>query len=399
MSREINLLDILERLVKHRWLIVKIVLIVTIISLGLSLIWPKSYKSTVRFFPPPRERGSLGGVFGNFFQPVVTTSQLNSEALLVILYSRSLKEHVIQKFNLSELYGTDIQEVLLKKVEAHMQINELREGGFGFNPITAIEFSYIDKDPVRTEKITDYIVTKLDSIVKGLNKERAESTVQHIEARYRKNLNDLREAEKKLKEFQEKNGIFEIETQTKSLIEKLAELKAELIQLDIKINILKQTTSSENIQLKQLREQRNATHAQYTELVSKQEKLNKNEVFHPLSEMPELAVQYARLYREVTVQNKIYETIYPQYEQAKLQASMQSQGIQILDPARLPTYKFKPKRLYIVLAGFIFAVFLSFVLILFKELWENEKIKDSQNYHKLLNMKNTLIRDFKIWQK
>ena len=148
-----------------------------------------------------------------------------------------------------------------------------------------------------------------------------------------------------------------------------------------------------------LREQRNATDAQYTELIEKQEKLKKKDVFHPLSEMPDLGFKYASLFREVTVQNKIYETLLPQYEQSKLQASMQSQGIQILDPARLPTYKYRPKRLYIVLAGFLFAVFLSFVLILIKELIRNEKAKNSQNYESLVTMKNTLIKDIMFWKK
>ena len=115
--------------------------------------------------------------------------------------------------------------------------------------------------------------------------------------------------------------------------------------------------------------------------------------------MPDLGFKYASLFREVTVQNKIYETLLPQYEQSKLQASMQSQGIQILDPARLPTYKYRPKRLYIVLAGFLFAVFLSFVLILIKELIRNEKAKNSQNYESLVTMKNTLIKDIMFWKK
>lgn len=399
MKSEVSLFDIIFKLFKHRWFIFKTVLIITVLSLIISLIIPKTYKSTVRFFPPPREGGGMGGLFSNFLQPMVSTSELKSEAILVVLQSRSLKESVIRKFKLDQVYGTDIMELLLKKLDANLEINDIREGGFGFNPLLAVELSYLDKNPIRVKAVTQYYVSKMDSIIKKLNQERALSTSRIIEKRYRQNIRDLQKAENALKEFQEKYGIFEIETQTKSIIEKLAELKTQIIQIEIQIDVLKKMTSRDNTQLQKLRVQKASLEKKYSELVNASDTRPKDQVFQPLSKMPELAAKYSRLYREVLVQNKIYEYVYPQYEQAKLQASTQSHGIQILDMAELPTYKEKPKRLFIVLSGFLFSLFLSFTILFIKEVIESEKSKNSQNFQKLVFIKDTLKKEIIFWEK
>ncbi len=123
-----------------------------------------------------------------------------------------------------------------------------------------------------------------------------------------------------------------------------------------------------------------------------------NELFQPLEKMPELALQYAKLYREVTVQNKIYEFIYPQYEQMRLQVEMQSQGIQILDTAKVPTYKYKPKRIFIVIAGLAFSIFFALLVVFIKDFYENEKRRNSQNYQYLHKILQSLRKDFTFWK-
>ena len=392
-KHEANLFAILLKIVENRWLIIKTIFVITCLSLIVSLIWPKSYKSTVRFFPPPRQGGGISGLLGGLFQPTITTQEMNPEAILVILRSRSLMESVIRKFNFAEVYGNDKIEILLRKLESHIRINEIREGGFGFNPLIAVEFSFIDEDPERAEAVTEYYIHKLDSILKNLNKERAISTFEIIAKRYQQNLAALQQAELAFKSFQEQYGIFEIETQTQELIKQVAELKAQLIQTEIQLEILERTVSKDNSQYLQLFAQKNAIENKYNELIKKVEG-HQNEFFQPLERMPKLAMEYARLFREVTVQNKIYEFVYPQYEQARLQIEMQSQGIQILDPAKRPTYKYKPKRIFIVLAGLTFSIFLSLFFVFIKEFYQGERQKNSVNYQYMRKIIEYLKSDF-----
>ena len=69
----------------------------------------------------------------------------------------------------------------------------------------------------------------------------------------------------------------------------------------------------------------------------------------PFNEIPELSVEYIRLYRNVTLQEKILEFILPQYEQAKIQEAKDTPSIQILDKANYPIKKHRPKRALIVI--------------------------------------------------
>ncbi len=392
-QKDVNLLAVLLKLVENRWLIIKIVLSITLLSLIISLVWPKSYKSTVRFFPPPRQGAGFPGFLGGLFQPTVTTQEINPEAILVILRSRSLMERVIRKFNFAEIYGNDKMEILLKQLASNIEIHEIREGGFGFNPLIAVEFSFIDENPERAEAVTEYYIHQLDSILKQLNKERAYYTYKIIEKRYRENVKELQNAELNFKNFQQRFGVFQIETQMEELIKQVAELKAQLVQTEIQLEILKNTVSRDNPQYLQLINQRNAIKKQYAEMLREVEG-TENEFFQPLEKMPELALQYAKLFREVTVQNKIYEFVYPQYEQMRLQVEMQSQGIQILDPAKVPTYKYKPKRIYIVLAGLTFGIFFALFVVFVKDFYESEKRKNSQNYQYLSRISASLRKDW-----
>ncbi|MEX2411680.1 MAG: GNVR domain-containing protein, partial [Candidatus Paceibacterota bacterium] len=97
-----------------------------------------------------------------------------------------------------------------------------------------------------------------------------------------------------------------------------------------------------------------------------------------------LLLRYSRLYREVEIQNTIYELLIPQLEQQKLFLANKSSGIRVIDPADLPTYKHSPKRAFIVLGGFFFAIFLSLFVVFIRELREDENSEYSQKMDKLL---------------
>jgi uncharacterized protein involved in exopolysaccharide biosynthesis len=400
MSNSVNLLDVLVNIVNHRKFLLKFILVVTAISIFISFLWPKSYKSTIRLLPPPAESSGLTGLLGSFFQPQISSAQIKPETILIILRSRTLKESVIKKFNFEKVYGSNILEELLKELEGHIEILEHREGGFGFNPLIAIDFSFIDRKPERAEKVTEYYVSKLDSMSKKILNERAIHTFSTIEIRYLQNLSEMNKAEEEFKSFQEKYGIFEIESQTKAVIEKLADLKTQLIKIEIQLDVLNKTISSDNTQIKQLKLEKQATQKKYDELIQISQSKQDDKVFQPLEKMPELIIAYTRLYREITVQNKIYEFIYPQYEQAKLYAEAEAQGVQIVDPARLPTYKYKPKKLYIILSGFVFSLLLGLFIIFYREMIESHRKLNSPTYKKITFIKDAIKTDLKFfWKK
>lgn len=83
-------------------------------------------------------------------------------------------------------------------------------------------------------------------------------------------------------------------------------------------------------------------------------------------------LEYQKLYREATIKQEIYNNLTKQIEQAKIQQTMESMDIQIVDPANLPDEEKPsfPKKKIFAIAGFIIGVIVSLIysMMLYKRL-------------------------------
>ncbi|MBQ5845825.1 MAG: chain-length determining protein, partial [Selenomonadaceae bacterium] len=81
-------------------------------------------------------------------------------------------------------------------------------------------------------------------------------------------------------------------------------------------------------------------------------------------------LEYQKLYREAQVKEEVYEMLTKQIEQAKIQQTMESMDIQVVDPANLPDEDKPsgPKKKLITLAGMVLGcmVSLGYSLVLYK---------------------------------
>jgi tyrosine-protein kinase Etk/Wzc len=391
---EVNILDAILVLARGKWVIVSLVLTLTIISLVVSFLWPVTYKSTAKFLPPVEQRsigGGLGGLVGSVMQLSFGSEQIKSEAMLIVLTSRSLKEEMIRKFNLAEVYGTEVMEHTLKALDSNTQIREIREGGFGFSSIVAVELSVTDKDPHRAFEMTTFYLEKLDSTVIEINRINALESFDVIENRYLANLSEMELAENKLRDFQTQYGIIEVEEQAKALIENLGELKSQSIELEIQIAVLRQSVDPSNPELRQLERAKNEVDQIYDRYLRRTEaEAVTSDMFHPLFDLPDLGIRYMRLYRDVIVQNKVYENMYPQYIHQKMILEDKRRSIQIIEEANIPTYKESPKRAFIVIAGFLFGLILSLIIVFWRHMMEKGKEENSETYYKVNQIREAL---------
>ena len=81
---------------------------------------------------------------------------------------------------------------------------------------------------------------------------------------------------------------------------------------------------------------------------------------------------YQKLYREATIKQEIYNNLTKQIEQAKIQQTMESMDIQIVDPANLPDEEKPsfPKKKIFAVAGLILGLIVSLIysMVLYKRL-------------------------------
>lgn len=97
----------------------------------------------------------------------------------------------------------------------------------------------------------------------------------------------------------------------------------------------------------------NASEAAVRELMGKNE--------GELAQLSEATLQYVKLQRDSTIKNEVYLNLVKQVEQAKINQTMESMDIQVVDPADLPRIDKPsgPKKKQITAIGFVIGVLIS----------------------------------------
>ncbi|MBE6098967.1 MAG: chain-length determining protein [Anaerovibrio sp.] len=80
-----------------------------------------------------------------------------------------------------------------------------------------------------------------------------------------------------------------------------------------------------------------------------------------MKQLSEGTLQYIKLKRDAEIKNEVYVALVKQSEQSRIQATMESMDIQIIDEANLPAKKSAPKRTLITLGGMAAGILISLI--------------------------------------
>jgi uncharacterized protein involved in exopolysaccharide biosynthesis len=236
-----------------------------------------------------------------------------------------------------------------------------------------------------------FFIEELDRVNKSLKTERARNTRIFLENRYRQNITDLQHVEEEFKAFQQRNGVIALPEQTTVLVSAMAELRAQIIAKEIEANILQSNLGDSHAEIVRVRSELRELRNKYAEFISKKQSRSAHlpladDLFLAFSELPNVGLQYARLLREVLLQEKIQEFLLPQYEEAKIQEAKDTPTVQTLDPANKPIAKSKPRRISMVIIAGFSSILLSIFVLLLHENILILKETDRQKYERIIEM-------------
>ncbi len=368
---EINILDYLRILIKWKKLIISNVVIVTIFAAIISLLMPKTYLSTAVLMPPVSQSGiSMLGALSNlpFGGLGIGGEAPESQTFLAILKSRTVMEIVVNTLNLIEIYEADDIEEAVKNLREVVSFEIEDEGTIRIS--ASARTSWLsdeeEENTVRhlASNIANYFVSELDRVNKELKTEQAKFQRLFIEKRYKDNIEDLKKAEDKYKDFQEKNKMIALVEQTKVAIEAAATIKAQILANEVRLGVMSGTLSSSHPEIERIRREIEELQQQLKEMDYgvKVGQSNDNKLFPVFSEVPDLGIQVARLQREVEIQNTLFTFLTQQYEEAKIQEAKNTPTVQVLDKAVRPEEKFKPMRALIVITSSLITLMFSIFL-------------------------------------
>jgi capsule polysaccharide export protein KpsE/RkpR len=359
----------------HLWLqrrqIVRWVALGFVLSAVVAWRYPK-YESTTQIMPPDSGGSGLAslvpalskspglvGMAGDLMGMKSTTA-----VFARVLESRTVQDHLIERFDLRKKYGMSYWEDARRKLTSRTAIAEDKKSG-------VIAISVRDKDGVLAMELANAYVDELGSVMAKVSTSAARRERIFIEQRLADENNTLQDAERQFSQFASTNMALDVPEQTKVTVEAAARLQGELIASRAQLEGLKQTYTPENIRVK-------SAQAHVNELERELAKMNSGHApgvqdptspYPSVKNLPLLGVKWADLYRNTKIRETVVELLTQQYEMARIQEAKEIPSVKVLDPASTPERK-SPSWLLVIFAGTFLGTLLSCMGYFLKNWWD-----------------------------
>ncbi len=385
----------------RRLLIVNMLLAAAITLAVMLIFFPNWFMATTSIMPPEKDTGSFslgGGMFPSNLGALLGGSGLAlpglatpSDLYASILRSRAVGLAVIEKHNLREVFNTDLETKTLGELYARTAVNVHADG--------IISLSYEDTDPERAALIANSFIEELNRLNTENLVSKARATREFIERRLEESVADLKLAEEEYEAFQKKHKAFSLEEQVRAAINTIATLKGELVLAEIELGVMKKSLSPDNTTYKNQLFKIEQIRKQIKELESGETATGDSTWLGiSMAGAPELGLEFVRLTRELKIQETIFELLKQQYEHAKIQEMRDTPTVQVLDSARVPELKSRPKRVFTAILGGILSFGLTLFFVLAYEFTQREKQKSSEIYRRISELTGMLNEDV-FWLK
>jgi capsule polysaccharide export protein KpsE/RkpR len=370
------------------------------ISLALALViaftLPKRYESSARIMPPGNSMGgaallaalaghaggslgSLGALAGGFLG-----GGGNTALFIDLLRSGSVTGHLIDRFDLQHVYHKRYRIDTAKYLAHHTTIVDDKKSG-------VITLTVTDSDPVRARNIAQGYLDELNQLVNRTNTSSAHQERMFIEKRLHGVQEDLQTAQQRMSEFSSTHSTVDIKEQTRAMVDAASRLQAQLIIEQSGLDSLRQTYGDGNVRVRSAQARIGVLQAEIVKMSGSSKALpvddnsagandtasnHSDELYPPLRQLPRLAVPYANLYREVRVQETVYELLTQQYEMARIQEAKDVPVVSVIDSPGVPEKKSFPPRLLLALLLTAISASVASVLILIQDRWLQVPVND-----------------------
>lgn len=385
-----NLIDYFEVIMKYRRFIARNVVLVTAIAIIISFLLTPKFTAVATILPPSPEQEALFTLrMGNIpaglsglasMGSLIPGMSTPSDLFAAIMQSVRIREVIINKYALRQKFKA---KTLTDALDALDRITEIK-----ISPEGLVSVSVTYKNKQLATDIANSYIEELDKF----NTETAMTLGKRyrifIEERLMDNIDTLTHAEDALKSFQEEHRTVALDVELENVIRTIAELKSNIILLEVKRGALSSSSQFENPYLLDINRELSEMKRQLSKIEFGRSDSTKEfgaGFSVPLQEMPEVALEYARLLRDVKVQEAIYELLTEQYEQAKIMEIKDTPTVQFLDEAHVPDKRTYPKRKVIVFFSFLISFFVSLLIVAAFEYSEKNK-QDLQRTKSILSL-------------
>jgi uncharacterized protein involved in exopolysaccharide biosynthesis len=189
---------------------------------------------------------------------------------------------------------------------------------------------------------------------------------------------NLANAEEALKETEQKNGIIQVDSQARALIESAAGIRAQITAKEVQLQAMRTYATAQNADVIQTQQELDTLRAQLAKLGGNADDSNDGLIV-PKGKVPQAGIEYVRKLRDVKYYEAIFEILARQFEVAKLDEAKEGALIQVVDPAVVPDYKSSPRRSLITIIATAIGFFIGIFAAFFREGMERLKQDPEQS--------------------
>lgn len=378
---------------ERRWLGKVAVRALLLSTVGVFLI-PVSFESVTRVLPSdalPNTGGmlsTLAGLEGSSSSTGASTlldvagealGTKNTGAMYVaLLHSRTVQENLVRRFDLMKVYHVRYIEAARKILDRHTEIIQDRKA-------FVIALTVTDHNRERARGLAQGYIEELNNLLAHVTTSSAGQQRLFLERRLVQVRKDLDTAENNFSQYASKNATLDVPEQTRAMVESGAMLQAQVIAAQSELEGLQQVYTPNNVRVR-------TAQARVAELQRKLQQLGgaaygdsshsletqdqDQQIYPPIRQLPLLGVEWANLYREVKVEEIVFQLLTTQYELARMEEARQTPVLNIVDPANLPERKSFPPRLVLIAAATFLCVVLACLWIFVLEHWRNKSDDD-----------------------
>jgi uncharacterized protein involved in exopolysaccharide biosynthesis len=374
----------------HRRTLFRVCAISLVLSGIFAFTIPKQYQSTARLMPPDQGSSgvamlaaltghSLGGLGGLGSLASGLLGVRSSSALFIdMLHSRAINDRLIDRFNLQHVYRKRYRIDTVKYLVRHTKLEEDKKSG-------VVSLTFTDTDPQRAQAIAAAYIEELNSTLTRSNISSAHQERVFIEQRLVTVEKELQKAQKALSEFSSTNTTLDIKEQTHAMVDAAARLQGEMIVAQSELASMKQTYGDGNVRVRAVQARIADLQGELTKMsgssaessVDTEKSGTGNSNLYPsLRQIPRLAVPYANLYRDVRIQETVYELLSQQYEMSRIEEAKDTPVVSVLDQPQVAEKKSFPPRLLMILLLTVSSVIVASAILLLRNTWEKVESDD-----------------------
>ena len=273
--------------------------------------------------------------------------QVNNMRLAVILLnSKTVVDQVAEDFGLAERYNItrDVRRGEVRK-------RFLAKATFDSNQSERLlRIAYRSADPVFAEAVVRRLVEILGERFAKLGIDRSKERRDLIEARHGEVEGQIEEYAERIREFQQRHGVLNVDDLAREYVRRKADLNTQLLLQEVEIQTYAGVAPDSDPALRVLRAERDNLRQLIEEMESGYEAYDGQ--LPAQDELPELAQEFARLRLEQAVQIELFKLLSREYELAKLEVEGQEPIFQVLEWPEVPDLRDGPSRRRILMFGF-----------------------------------------------